>query len=63
MHTPFWELDERASEVPPGEVWVYCAAGYRSSIGASILERAGRQVVLVDDDWDRASECGLPLES
>jgi rhodanese-related sulfurtransferase len=47
--------------VPPGEVWVHCASGFRASIGASILDRAGRSVVHVDDDWPRAAELGLPV--
>ena len=50
-----------AGEVPPGEVWVHCASGFRASIGASLLDQAGRQVVHIDDDWDRAAELGLPV--
>jgi hydroxyacylglutathione hydrolase len=61
VHIPFWELERRAFEVPPGEVWVHCASGFRAAIGASLLDRAGRQVVLVDDDWSRAAELGLPV--
>ena len=61
VHVPFWELEQRAGEVPAGEVWVHCASGFRASIGASILDRAGRSVVHVDDEWPRAAEAGLPL--
>jgi len=61
MHIPFWEVEQRAAEVPAGEVWVHCASGFRASIGASILDRAGRQVVHVDDDWERAAHLGLPV--
>jgi len=61
IHIPFWELADRAGEVPPGQVWVHCASGFRSSIGASVLARAGRDVVYVDDDWSRAAEVGLPV--
>jgi glyoxylase-like metal-dependent hydrolase (beta-lactamase superfamily II) len=61
VHVPFWEVETRAAEVPAGEVWVYCASGLRASIGASILHRAGRQVVYVDDDWENAARSGLPL--
>jgi hydroxyacylglutathione hydrolase len=61
VYIPFWEIETRAAEVPPGEVWVYCASGLRASIGASILNRAGRQVVHVDDDWENAARSGLPL--
>ena len=35
-------------------MWVHCASGYRASIAASLLDRTGRQVVLVDDDFDNA---------
>jgi hydroxyacylglutathione hydrolase len=52
VHVPLHELDDRLDEVPPGEVWVHCASGYRSSIAASLLARAGREVVLVDDEFD-----------
>jgi hydroxyacylglutathione hydrolase len=61
VHIPFWELESRAAEVPAGEVWVYCASGLRASIAASLLARAGRQVVHVDDDWDKAVRAGLPV--
>jgi rhodanese-related sulfurtransferase len=63
VHIPFWELEDRAGEVPEGEVWVHCASGFRASIGASILDRAGRSVVHVDDDWSRAVGTGLPLST
>ncbi len=62
VHVPFWELESRVGEIPGGEVWVYCASGFRASIASSLLDRAGRQVVLVDDQWGRAAEVGLPLQ-
>ena len=62
VHIPFWEIEGRGAEVPAGEVWVHCASGFRASIGASILDRAGRRVVYVDDDWENAARSGLPLE-
>ncbi len=61
VHIPFWELEARIGDVPAGEVWVYCHSGLRASISASILDRAGRSVVYVDDNWTRAAEIGLPL--
>jgi len=61
VHVPFWEIESRAPEVPAGEVWVHCASGFRASIGASILQRAGRRVVYVDDDWENAARSGLPV--
>ena len=62
VHIPFWELEDRIGDVPAGEVWVYCHSGLRASIGASILDRAGRSVVHIDDNWTRAAEIGLPLD-
>lgn len=62
VHVPFWEIESRAGEVPAGEVWIYCASGLRASMSASILERAGRRVVHVDDDWENAARSGLPLD-
>jgi glyoxylase-like metal-dependent hydrolase (beta-lactamase superfamily II)/rhodanese-related sulfurtransferase len=58
---PLHELRERLEEVPDGEVWVHCGAGYRASIAASILAAAGRRPVSVDDEFDNAGGAGLPL--
>jgi rhodanese-related sulfurtransferase len=52
-------LPERLDEVPAGTVWVHCASGYRSSIAASLLDRAHREVVLIDDDFEKATDLGL----
>ena len=51
VHIPLHDLEARFDEVPDGEVWVHCASGYRASIAASLLDRAGRTVVAIDDDW------------
>jgi glyoxylase-like metal-dependent hydrolase (beta-lactamase superfamily II)/rhodanese-related sulfurtransferase len=59
MHIPIHQLTGRVDEVPEGEVWVYCGSGYRASIAASILDRPGRDLVLVDDDYAHASDAGL----
>ncbi|HEV2362096.1 MAG TPA: MBL fold metallo-hydrolase [Acidimicrobiales bacterium] len=61
VHIFLADLADRIGEVPPGEVWVHCAGGYRASIGASIVNRAGRRTVLVHDDWVRAAACGLHI--
>jgi hydroxyacylglutathione hydrolase len=61
IHIPFWELEARVDELPDDEIWVHCASGFRASISASILDRAGRRVVHVDEDWSRAVELGLPM--
>ena len=63
LHIPLHELPGRVAEVPVDrEVWVHCAAGYRASIAASLLARAGITVVLVDDAYDRAAHAGLPIQ-
>ncbi|HEX2177873.1 MAG TPA: MBL fold metallo-hydrolase [Nocardioidaceae bacterium] len=59
QHIALHELGERIDEVPQGEVWVYCGSGYRASIAASVLDRPGRQVVLINDSYDSAKEAGL----
>lgn len=61
IHLP--DLPERISELPDRPTWVHCAAGYRASVAASLLDRAGREVVLVDDDIDHLERAGLELES
>ena len=58
-HIPLNELLERLAEVPDGTLWVHCASGFRASIAASLLDRAGHNVVLVDDDYSKAVEQGL----
>jgi hydroxyacylglutathione hydrolase len=50
LHIPFHELPERLDEVPPDRpIWVYCATGARATMVVSLLERSGREAVLVDD--------------
>ncbi|MFR9802810.1 MBL fold metallo-hydrolase [Pseudonocardia sp. RS010] len=61
VHIPLHELPARRGEVPDGEVWVYCGSGYRASIAASMLDRPGRDLVLINDDWPRAADAGLPM--
>jgi hydroxyacylglutathione hydrolase len=60
QHIPIHELPQRVEEVPADrEVWVHCASGYRAAIATSLLARAGRRPVLVDDVADRIGELGL----
>ena len=59
LHIHLPDLDKRLDEVPTGEVWVHCATGYRASMAASLLDKAGRQPVLVDDDWETVAAAGL----
>ncbi len=56
VHIPLHELEARFDDVPDGEVWVHCGSGYRASIAASLLDRAGRSVVAIDDDWAAAAK-------
>jgi rhodanese-related sulfurtransferase len=62
VHIPIHELPSRLADVPDGEIWVHCGAGYRASVAASFLDAAGRTVVAVDDDYERAARAGLPLD-
>jgi len=60
QHVPLHELTRRALEVPADrDVWVHCASGYRASIAASLLVRAGRRPVLIDDDEQAIATLGL----
>ncbi len=61
VHVPLHQLPARLAEVPAGEVWVHCGAGYRASVAASFLDAAARTVVAVDDDYTRAARVGLPV--
>ena len=61
VNIPLHELPRRMGEVPAGEVWVHCAAGYRASIAASFLAAAGRRLVAIDDAFDNALQAGLPV--
>lgn len=61
FHVPLDELSDHLGDLPTGPLWVHCASGFRASIAASILARAGLDVVLVDDDWQHADELGIPI--
>jgi rhodanese-related sulfurtransferase len=46
VHIPLNRLLERLDEIPSGRpLLVHCAGGYRSSMAASLLQRAGRSAV------------------
>jgi len=63
QHIPLPDLERRIDEVPDsGSTWVHCASGYRAAIAASLLDRAGKPVVLISDEWDRAQDAGVPLD-
>ena len=58
-HVPLHQLLTRLADLPPGRLWVHCAGGFRASIAASLLDRAGRDVILIDDDYSHAVRLGL----
>ena len=61
VNIPLHELLNRLDEVPRGRIWVHCGTGYRSGVAASLLQRAGHEVVQIDDRFERAAEAGLPV--
>lgn len=58
INIPLHELMGRLDEVPAGTVWVHCASGYRAGVAASLLHRAGREVVHLNADWSQVH--GVP---
>ncbi|TSD93080.1 MBL fold metallo-hydrolase [Skermania sp. ID1734] len=62
INIPLHELTDRIDTVPAGEVWVHCASGYRASIAASLIDRPHRDVVLINDDYDHATDLGLTTQ-
>jgi len=68
-HVPLHELSGRLDEVlawaaeTDGPVWLYCGSGFRASVGASILEAAGVDLVHLDDDFQKAAKAGLPIST
>jgi rhodanese-related sulfurtransferase len=66
-HVPLHELRGRVGEVVAWAatsdvpVWLYCGSGFRASVGASILEAAGVDLVHVDDDFPNAAKAGLTI--
>ncbi|MGW4792469.1 rhodanese-like domain-containing protein, partial [Nonomuraea sp. NPDC004297] len=61
VHVPLPELAARARDLPAGAVWVHCGSGYRATAAASLLARAGREVVVVDDAFGHAASSGLAM--
>jgi hydroxyacylglutathione hydrolase len=58
-HIPLNALLDRLADVPAGRLWVHCAGGFRAGVAASLLARAGHDVVFVDDDYATAVASGL----
>lgn len=54
MHIPLHDLTSRIDELPDETLWVHCAGAYRASVAASILDRAQKDVILINDDYSNA---------
>lgn len=63
VHVPLDQLLDRTADLPAGRLWVHCASGFRASIAASLLDRAGKDVVLIDDDYTSADDAGFDVTS
>jgi glyoxylase-like metal-dependent hydrolase (beta-lactamase superfamily II)/rhodanese-related sulfurtransferase len=61
VHIPLPQLPTRLGELPTGTVWVHCGSGYRAAAAASLLARAGRRVVHLDDLYGNAVDARLPI--
>ena len=62
IHIPYEEIAERTGEIPAErEVVTYCAGGIRSSLAASILEAADRQVANLRGGFSAWTSAGLPI--
>jgi hydroxyacylglutathione hydrolase len=62
LHIPLHELLARVGEIGSGQIWVHCQSGYRASVAAGLLDAAGRDVVLIADDFSSAQAGGLAGE-
>ncbi|MHA7222365.1 MBL fold metallo-hydrolase [Arthrobacter sp. RHLT1-20] len=63
VNVPLHELLLHLEEVPAGKVWVHCQTGYRAGIAASLLDRAGREVVHIDAKFGEAEAAGIPVDT
>ena len=64
LHVPGGEVASRLAELPAGPVAVVCGGGYRSTVIASLLQRAGREEVSnVTGGMGAWKRAGLPVET
>lgn len=57
IHIPLYDLLKRMNELPRDKnIWIHCGSGYRASIGASLADKAGLTVTLIDDDFSEAPD-------
>jgi hydroxyacylglutathione hydrolase len=59
LHIPLHELSGQLGDLGPDQIWVHCQSGYRASVAAGLLDAAGRDVVLIADDFSSAQASGL----
>jgi glyoxylase-like metal-dependent hydrolase (beta-lactamase superfamily II)/rhodanese-related sulfurtransferase len=63
VNVPLHDLLRRLDAIPAGRLWVHCASGYRAGIAASLLQRAGRDVVHIDARFAGAGLAGIPMDT
>jgi hydroxyacylglutathione hydrolase len=62
IHIPYEHVRDRAREIPAGRpIVAYCASGIRSSLAASLLESAGRDVANMRGGFTAWRSAGLPV--
>ncbi len=59
LNIPVYALLGKITGIPDAKIWVHCATGYRASIAASLLDRAGRDVVLINARFKDAAGVGV----
>lgn len=59
LNIPVYALLGKMAGIPEAKIWVHCATGYRASTAASLLGRAGRDVVLIDARFKDAADAGI----
>ena len=61
VHVPLHDLPGRIGELPGGEVGCAARPATGRPVAASFLDTAGRSMVAIDDQYDRAVGAGLPV--
>lgn len=62
VNVPLHELLGRLDGLPAGRIWVHCHSGYRAGVAASLLQRAGRDVVHIDARFRDAAAAGVQMQ-
>ncbi|SDP71751.1 Glyoxylase, beta-lactamase superfamily II [Arthrobacter sp. ok909] len=63
VNIPLHELLLHLEDVPAGKLWVHCTSGYRAGVAASLLQRAGRDVVHIDARFADAGPAGIAVDT